>query len=116
MVRAESIQMIESARRLFASLLSLRTFRPTDSASLKAWYAKANELVLMIRGDQELCDLVPIRIWQYLSDADMRLEESCYAEAQDILLRKYLSALERGEFLTGEELDRELDPGSRSFD
>ena len=94
-------------------LRQLYDFVPTDDESLGSWYEEAGELVAFLRGSPLVADQVPIRIWQFLSDADIRMKDKDFAASQNRIVRVFLEVLEEGTILSGEEIDRRMDAESR---
>lgn len=103
----------EVTKSIYERLKWLAEYAPTDSDSLKRWYEKSRELVAYLRSQPTICNEIPIRIWQFLSDADIRMKDKDYAVAQDRIVEVFLAGLEKGVVLSGEKIDDHLDSLSR---
>lgn len=82
---------------------------PDSDVGLKNWYIRAGELVAQLRQKPELADLIPIRVWQFLSDADIRSKDPQYAEAQLNLIAVFMQGLDEGVVLSADQIDERLD-------
>lgn len=96
----------EKLRRLY-------DFAPTDAESLGRWYEEAGELVTFLRNSPLVADQIPIRIWQFLSDADIRMKDKDFAVSQNRIVRVFLEGLAEGTILSGQEIDERMDAESR---
>lgn len=81
---------------------------PSGTRSLDDWYMQAGELVTLLRMAPDLADMVPIRVWQFLSDADLREKDPQYADAQRTLITIFVQGLAKGVVLPAEEIDKQL--------
>lgn len=95
---------------VFDKLKHLYDFVPTDAETLRRWYVDAAELVALLRSMPELADQVPIRVWQYLSDADIRMKDKDFAVSQNQILIAFMAGLKEGKVLSGEQIDELIGP------
>ncbi|MEJ1096996.1 MULTISPECIES: hypothetical protein [unclassified Pseudoxanthomonas] len=97
---------------VYERLKRLDDAEPVDAESLQRWYEEAQELVALLRNDPFVCDQVPIRVWQFLSDADIRMKDKEYAALQRRIIKVFIGGLEEGIFLSGKQIDERIDAGS----
>jgi hypothetical protein len=101
--------MIKTAQQVAEKLSALLILKPTDEISLRDWYRQAQVFADFVKARPEVSDLIPIRVWQFLSDADIRMKDQLFAQGQERMLRKFISGLNRGVFLHENSIDSEPD-------
>ena len=109
MVHTESAQIESAARQVAEQLFELLAFKPNGEKSLKEWYRQAQIFAAFLKARPEISDRIPIRIWQFISDADIRAKDEYFARDQEIVVRKFISGLRRGLFLDESDIDSEPD-------
>jgi len=99
---AGSPSPIENALRMIAvpdlptladELEALAESEPGDRVQLSLWYERAQALCNEIRANADLCNKTPEIVWHYLSDADIRLKEALYAQAQRESLADWIATV-----------------------
>lgn len=76
-------------RRISSSISDLIEREPASEKEMRDWYDKAKEvksLMELDKGDIQ----VPHALWHYLDDADIRMKDQNYAEAQILLIKELL--------------------------
>ncbi|WP_396617477.1 hypothetical protein ACHZ97_09445 [Lysobacter soli] len=116
MVHTQPTQIDKDAREVAEQLLALLAFRPNDEASLREWYRQAQIFADFLKARPEISDRIPIRIWQFVSDADIRMRDEWLARDQEVVVRKFVSGLRRGLFLPERDIDMEPDTNRRVGD
>ena len=74
-------------------LEALAESEPVDRAQLSLWHERAHALGDQIRANVDLCNKTPEIVWHYLSDADIRLKEVLYAQAQRESLAEWIATI-----------------------
>lgn len=72
--------------------LAVRVVRNPDD--LKDWYAEAQVVQGKLMGDASVTMGMSDFVWHYLSDADIRLKDSRYAQDQNARLAEVIAELE----------------------
>ncbi|MFY2560054.1 hypothetical protein ACN469_20765 [Corallococcus terminator] len=67
---------------------------PTDKKSLKAWVDASIALYVRLRSVPESFDVEEI-VWHFLSDADIRVKDPEYAQAQRAAFESWLQDAEK---------------------
>lgn len=107
MVHTQPTQIDKSALEVAEQLVALLAFEPNDELSLREWYRQAQVFADFLKARPEISDRIPIRIWQFVSDADIRMRDECLARDQQAVVRKFVSGLQRGLFLPERDIDLE---------
>lgn len=71
----------DTKRKILASVFDLIQMEPASEREMIVWYERAKEvksLMELDKGDLQ----VPHALWHYLDDADIRMKDQRYAEAQ----------------------------------
>jgi hypothetical protein len=76
-------------RRIFASISDLIMKEPASEKELMDWHEQAKEVKALMRLDNGDIQ-VPHAFWHYLDDADIRMKDQRYAEAQILQIEELL--------------------------
>ena len=86
------------------SLADLQRFAPCSKRELKQWYESAHQLENALVARAGFSEKLPHFVWHYLSDADIRLKDSDYAEHQGRIIGRLIESLRRGKMPSDEEI------------
>ena len=81
---------LRQLRKIAAQLRQLQQESPTSVDGVPAWDAAAREF------SESLSISLPPQVMHYLHDADIRVKEPAYREAQDEMLSEIITDLEAG--------------------
>lgn len=79
----------DKKREIFASISDLIEIEPTSKSEMLDWYDRAKivrSFMELDKGDLQ----VPHALWHYLDDADIRMKDPRYAEAQILQIKELL--------------------------
>lgn len=84
----------DKKRKICASISDLLEMEPTSKSEMMDWYDRAKKVKSLMELDNGSLQ-VPHAFWHYLDDADIRMKDQRYAEAQILqtkeLLRTWVS-------------------------
>ena len=79
----------DTKRKIFASISDLIEMEPTSKSEMMDWYDRAKKVRSLMELDKGGLQ-VPHALWHYLDDADIRMKDQRYAEAQILQIKELL--------------------------